>query len=120
MRVLVTGGRKYADRERVYSALDAVHAKHGVTLLIEGGARGADRLARDWARLRRVPYETCDADWNRYGNVAGLLRNSQMLADWKPEAVVAFKGNNGTADMVAKAEAAGVPVWRVPSAGPTA
>jgi hypothetical protein len=114
MRVLVTGGRKYTDRERVYSALDAVHAKHGVTLLIEGGATGADRLSRDWARLRRVPYETCDADWNRYGKVAGLLRNSQMLADWKPEAVVAFRGNTGTADMVGKAEAAGVPVWQVP------
>lgn len=114
MRVLVTGGRKYADRERVYSALDAVHAKHGVTLLIEGGARGADRLARDWAILRQIPYQTEDADWDRYGNAAGGIRNSQMLAEWKPEAVVAFKGNNGTADMVAKAQAAGVPVWEVP------
>jgi hypothetical protein len=114
MRVLVTGGRKYADRERVYAALDAVHAKHVITLLIEGGALGADRLAREWARLRGVPHETEDADWNHYGHAAGLIRNSVMLAKWKPEAVVAFKGNNGTADMVAKAEAAGLPVWKVP------
>jgi predicted polyphosphate/ATP-dependent NAD kinase len=114
VRVLVTGGRKYANRARVYSALDAVHAKHGISLLIEGGARGADRLARDWAKLRRVPHETCEADWDRYGNAAGGIRNSQMLADWKPEAVVAFKGGTGTADMVAKAERARVPVWRVP------
>jgi len=29
------------------------------------------------------------------------------------DAVVAFPGGNGTADMVRRAEAAGVPVWRV-------
>lgn len=114
MRVLVTGGRKYQDQARVYSALDAVHAKHTITLIIEGGATGADRFARGWAIARGVPHETCDADWVRYGNAAGGIRNSQMLAEYKPEAVVAFKGGTGTADMVKKAEAAGVPVWRVP------
>lgn len=117
MRVLVTGGREYADRARVYSALDAVHAKHTITLLIEGGARGADRLGRDWAIVRKVPYvteEVTKEDWNTYGKRAGIMRNGIMLAKYRPQAVVAFKGNNGTADMVARAERAGVPVWKVP------
>lgn len=118
MRVLVTGGRKYANQARVYAALDAVHAKHGITLIIEGGATGADRFARGWAIARGVPFETCEADWVRYGNAAGGIRNSQMLSDWKPEAVVAFKGNSGTADMVEKAVRAGVPVWDVPDQRP--
>jgi hypothetical protein len=117
MRVLVTGGRKYANQGRVYSALDAVHAKHGITLLIEGGATGADRLARGWAITRGIPFEIEEVtkeDWVRYGKRAGIMRNAVMLIKYSPEAVVAFKGGTGTADMVAKAEAAGVPVWRVP------
>lgn len=114
MRVLVTGGRKYADVARVFWALDAVHAKHGITLLIEGGATGADRHGRNWAKSRGVDFKTCEADWNKYGKAAGIMRNAAMLAEHRPEAVVAFAGKTGTADMIGRAEAAGVPIWKVP------
>lgn len=113
MRILVTGGRAYADRAALYHALDRVHAQYGIELLIEGGALGADRLARGWARSRGVPYQTFDPDWRKYGRaVAGKLRNGQMLSDGKPDALVAFPGGTGTADMIAKAEAAKLPVWK--------
>lgn len=118
MRVLVCGGREYSNTARVDSALDAVHAKHNITLIIEGGARGADRLGREWAKSRRVPFVTEDAEWKKYGAAAGSIRNAAMLVRHKPEAVVAFHGNSGTADMVAKARAAGVPVWEVPDPRP--
>jgi ABC-type Fe3+-hydroxamate transport system substrate-binding protein len=36
-----------------------------------------------------------------------------MIEEGKPDLVVAFPGGRGTADMVAKAEAAGIPVQRV-------
>lgn len=113
MRILVCGGRDYADRAQVEAALDAVHRKHGITLLIEGGARGADRLARRWAERRAVPVRTCEAEWNKYRKAAGILRNARMLAEERPEAAVAFPGGSGTADMVARLRAAGVPVWLV-------
>jgi hypothetical protein len=114
MRVLVCGGRKYADRDHVFGALDAVHRKHGITLIIEGGALGADRLGRAWAKSRGVPFETCEADWDRFGRSAGGIRNAAMLTRFDPQAVVAFAGKSGTADMVARAEAAHIPVWQVP------
>ena len=39
MRLLVCGGREYADREKVFQVLDAFHRQSGpVTLLIHGGA----------------------------------------------------------------------------------
>lgn len=50
MRVLVCGGRNYNDRKRVFSTLDRI----GITHLIQGGARGADALAKDWAKLRGI------------------------------------------------------------------
>jgi hypothetical protein len=118
MRVLVCGGREYSNAARVYWALDAVHAKHGITLIIEGGARGADMLGRAWAVARGIAFVTEEAEWKKYGAVAGSIRNAAMLAKHNPEAVVAFTGNSGTADMVAKARAAKVPVWEVPDPRP--
>lgn len=112
MRLLVCGGREYRNKAALDHALDRVHAQFGITLLIEGGARGADRLARMWAKRNRVDFRTFDAEWNKYGNRAGPIRNSQMIAEGLPEAVVAFPGNEGTADMIKKAWAAKLPVWK--------
>lgn len=82
--------------------------------MIEGGQRGADRLARDWAIARGVPKQTFEAEWSRYGPAAGPIRNQRMLDEGKPDRVLAFPGNIGTRDMMAKAGRAGVPITIVP------
>jgi hypothetical protein len=42
-----------------------------------------------------------------------LIRNSKMLAEGKPEMVLAFPGGRGTANMVKQARSAGVSVCEV-------
>jgi predicted Rossmann-fold nucleotide-binding protein len=110
-RVLVCGGRDYADRGAVYASLDSLHAEHGFTMLIAGGARGADTLAVEWARDRGIRTEVYMADWKRLGRAAGPVRNKRMLTEGKPNLVVAFPGGSGTANMVAQARAAGLRVF---------
>lgn len=113
MRVLVTGGRDYSDRDAIFSELDALHAKEpGITLLVNGGASGADKWARDWAEARRVACDTYPADWKRWGRSAGPRRNQFMLIAGKPDLVLAFPGGDGTQDMVRRALSAGVQVQR--------
>lgn len=102
MRVVVTGGRDYADRQRLFGALDALHARLPITLLIHGGAQGADHLAWVWARERGIPDEVYFADWN-LGRKAGPLRNQRMLDEGKPDRVVIFRGGKGTDDMTRRA-----------------
>jgi predicted Rossmann-fold nucleotide-binding protein len=41
------------------------------------------------------------------------MRNQQMIDDGKPDVVIAFPGGSGTADMIRRAEAAGVKVIRM-------
>jgi hypothetical protein len=106
MRVIVCGGREYGDAPAVYNLLDSFS---DITFLIEGGAPGADRIARQWAMDRGVPYHTEHAEWSKYGNAAGNIRNRVMIA-MNPDMVIAFPGNTGTADMVAVAEKHRVPV----------
>lgn len=111
MRILVTGGRGYADAGRVVAVLEGIHRKRGIDVLIQGEAAGADKLARDWAEERGIPVIGMRANWRVHGNGAGPIRNGWMLKWAAPDAVVAFPGGDGTADMCRQAKAAGVPVW---------
>lgn len=116
MKVLVTGGRDYADIDRVFSTLDHIHADTPITYLINGGASGADSIGKHWAMKRGIQPVTCDALWDFWGSInqkrrAGPERNKAMLG-LKPDQVVAFPGGSGTAGMVALAKAAGIPVFK--------
>ncbi|MDO8616900.1 MAG: DUF2493 domain-containing protein [Dehalococcoidia bacterium] len=110
MRVLVCGGRDFDDALTLGSWLGGVHKDHGITLLIEGGARGADRMARGFAKWKGIPVRTFEADWAKHGRSAGPIRNRQMLVEGGPDLVVAFEGGRGTANMVEQARRAGVQV----------
>ena len=122
MRVLVCGGRDYSDRDRVWQVLDEI----APSLVIHGDARGADRLARDWAQERGIPetgdhfrarWEDTDRpgavirrrkDGSLYDAAAGHVRNQRMLDEGQPDLVVAFPGGRGTADMLARTKRADV------------
>lgn len=105
MKVLVCGGRDYADRERVFTTLDDVHAwtvqdaetalglafgcaweqSPRITCIITGACcdkrakrRGADWLAEEavWAE---IPYRGYPAKWSLLGRRGGAQRNGHML-----------------------------------------
>lgn len=100
--------------ELVWSCLDRVAKRMDITAVRHGDARGADKLADDWAIIESIPVERMPADWKGNGGAAGPIRNSEMLKrEPVPVAAVAFPGGTGTADMVKKCKRAGVPVWEV-------
>lgn len=108
--VLICGGRDYSDAAYLQEFLSNLHARRPFLMVIEGGAYGADRLARQWAIANNIHVATVNALWKN-GKRAGHDRNAAMLR-LKPDAVIAFSGGRGTADMVSKAQAAGVRVIR--------
>lgn len=114
-RVLVCGGRDYFDRDRVFAVLDHYHRESPFAVLIQGAARGADRLAHMWALHANVPVLDFPADWEKHGRAAGPIRNAQMLREGKPTVVIAFPGGRGTANMVSLAKRVGVPVLEIPA-----
>lgn len=115
MRVLVCGGRNYSNRDKVADVLGYLNPRdgNGITCVIHGGALGADALAAEWAIKHDITCASYAADWRTQGRAAGPIRNSLMLREGKPDVVVAFPGGRGTADMMAKARAAGVQVIEV-------
>lgn len=106
-RVIVCGGRNFQHLPTFLTAMSAVEAMvpEGEKLYIaEGGARGADAMARDWAIKNGVPCWTFHAAWKKHGKQAGPIRNAKMLRTFQPHMVVAFPGGTGTANMVKLAE----------------
>lgn len=115
MRVLVCGGRDYDGDDawnHVMDALSSLHRETPVDAIIQGGASGADQLARAWAGMHEIKCVTVPADWATHGKAAGPIRNQRMIDDFQPDLVVVFPGGRGTADMAQRAEAAGVRVIR--------
>jgi hypothetical protein len=112
MRVLICGGRDYADMKAVGRAMRTVQEHFGeVSCVIEGGARGADFLGKLWAQREGIPVLEIPANWNRYGKRAGHVRNGWMIEHGKPDLVVAFPGGRGTENMLAQAAAAELKIF---------
>lgn len=132
-RILVCGGRDFADDRRLRLVLDQFVRRYGPVLVIHGAARGADTLADRWARDRGFKAIPFPARWHDlsqpgrrirrdragrdYDANAGLRRNVQMLNEGKPDIVIAFPGGAGTAHMVDRAKHQGFLVIEVPARG---
>jgi hypothetical protein len=115
IRVLVCGGRDFANASRLDDVLSALHTdtRGPIAVLIHGAARGADTLAGEWAERQRIRVEAYPADWEAEGRAAGPIRNKRMLDEGKPDLVIAFPGGRGTANMVKQATERGVEVMDV-------
>lgn len=126
MRVVVTGGRAYGDRDAVFRTLDILNLGYGDDALAHGACgwdaadpapllnrlRGADRWADEWARENgRVEQRRYPCGWA--AGEAGPARNRRMLTDFRPDLVIAFPGGRGTDSCVRIARELGVLVWRV-------
>lgn len=113
MIVLVCGGRDYKDRQRVYTILSNLHRTRGITKIVCGGARGADRLAAEWALDNNIDLRTYNADWKAYPRTAGLLRNGRMLDSENVSLIVAFPGGAGTRHMISLGNKFGVGILEI-------
>jgi hypothetical protein len=120
MRVLVCGDRDYTDGDLIKSVLAEIHKTvEKIAVVIEGGCRGADLLAKQAACDLGIPVREFPADWQKYGRAAGPIRNRQMLVEGCPHVVLAFHEciaeSHGTLDMVRRAaKAANVVVMVIP------
>lgn len=113
MKILVCGGRELKDRSLVFDGLDTFVTEYErPDYLVQGYCRGADKLALQWALLRRIPNSgrAYRANWERYPGSAGIIRNALMLKQECPDFTVAFPGGPGTHNMMEQSFDAGVPV----------
>lgn len=91
MRILVTGDRNWQDVGFIHRVLNKYLEKHKDKLfIIQGGARGVDWIALNWALGKKVDFVTRWAHWGSHGVAAGPVRNHLMHDEHKPDLVIAF------------------------------
>lgn len=81
--LIVCGGRELGGasvRRQVEAALERYLSDYGSDLrILQGGALGVDRIAKNWAARRGVKAKQFDADWKAEPKRAGYLRNEEMV-----------------------------------------
>lgn len=106
MKLLVCGGRHFGEKkgERFFftDMMAELIVGREITSIIQGGASGADDLARVFAKLMKIPCKTFHADWMREGHSAGPIRNQRMIDEGRPDIAACFPGGKGTANMTEK------------------
>lgn len=125
MILLCCGDRRWTDRELIAREIDRVRRECGdldnMITLVEGEAPGADTLCRQYALKVGIIVHPHPPNWNLYGFLAGHIRNQEMIDQEHPHLVLAFhddlEHSRGTADMVERAEKAGIPVRRIKHEG---
>lgn len=130
--ILVTGHREWSKgaflRSSLHGLVSTVKGGYFTVLLVQGTARGADTMCKQWAIENGVEHKdfpVTDADWKRLGKQAGNLRN-QAMVDFVSGVIkdrvicVAFKNGltpdlirGGTEDCVKRALSAGFPVYHI-------
>ena len=117
MKLLVCGSRKWSDAETIRAWLRRMPAG---TIVVHGGAAGADTLAGEVARELGFEVRVYPAEGTRFGRSAGPRRNEQMLAAEQPDRALAFTSmllGTGTGDMVFRLVLASVVTTVVPPGG---
>lgn len=126
MKVIIAGGRDYSPKRTHTQAVGELLRRLGATEVVSGGADGADLVGDLIAIGFGLPVTFFPAAWHnlhqpgavirtrngrKYDARAGLRRNQQM-ADYA-DALIALPGGRGTADMMRRAEAKGIPVHKI-------
>lgn len=125
--LLIAGSRHYVDKktfERVVGEHVGPASLHHEIVIVEGGAQGADRLAREYAEGRGLKLDEFRAEWSKYGRAAGPKRNDRMTewvkenARWPSEGMALFfwdGESKGTAQCIRSAKKRGIPVriWNI-------
>lgn len=107
-KLAVVGSRSFND----YAFMCDILQWYEISLIISGGARGADSLVEKYALDHGIPKKVFPAEWDKYGKRAGFLRNEKIVETC--DEVVAFMDINnptpGTQNTITLAEKAGKPV----------
>ena len=111
-KLVIAGSRDFKDYSLLSETLDKHlknRARNKAITIISGTAKGADQLGEQYAKEKGYKVEYYPADWERYGNAAGPIRNTQM-AKAADDVIVFWDGKSaGTRNMMEAAQKENIP-----------
>ena len=110
-RLGIVGSRNFNDFNLFAKGIVEIYKiyKCYPTLVVSGGAKGADTLGEIWADKNNIEKLIFKPEWNKYGKRAGIMRNTDIVEN--SDHILAFpsKYGRGTQDTIRKAELKNIP-----------
>lgn len=105
MKLAIIGSRGFNDYDFLKKNVSDFlkHNSFVCTHIISGGAKGADKLAEQFALDNQLDMIVFKPDWKQFGKRAGFIRNTEIIE--KADVVIAFWDgiSSGTKDAIMKA-----------------
>jgi hypothetical protein len=79
MKLAIVGSRGFKDTRLLESILDK--HKDTVSIVVSGGAIGADTMGETWAIANKIPIKIFKPEWEKYGKSAGMKRNELIIQE---------------------------------------
>lgn len=105
MKIAIIGSRKFPKYlYDIFANKIALAYYHDVELIISGGAlKGADQFAKYFANTQNIQLLEYKANWDKYGKVAGLIRNTTIVEEADMIIAIWDGESKGTLDVIRKA-----------------
>lgn len=114
-KLAIVGWRKFNDKVLFNKVLEDYTKEHGFpSLVVSGGAKGADTFAERWAISHGIPTKILEPDWDTHGKRAAIKRNTDIVKACTH--MIAFPSKNkkgGTQDSIRKAKKLGINVLEI-------
>lgn len=102
MKTIIAGSRTIKDGDLIDHAV----SESGFTIskVLCGAAKGADILGRNYAKSKGIPVLEFPADWGKFGNAAGIIRNVAMANNADALVAIWDGKSRGTRHMIDEAK----------------
>ena len=77
MKAAIIGSRSFDNYNLVCETLSEY--ENQITLMVSGGAKGADKLGEKWAKEKNKEVLIFYPEWEKYGKSAGFRRNKDII-----------------------------------------
>lgn len=115
--ILIAGSRDFENRNIFAGVLLQFMVENDPLeeyVIVEGGARGVDTMAREFAEVNGLQVKEFKPNWEKYGRAAGPKRNDEMtkfVAENNGKALYFWDGESkGTKQCIISARKRGIPV----------
>ena len=98
MKTIIAGSRTIRKYKIVEEAIN--ESGFEITEIVSGLAKGPDTFGIEWAHRNNIPVKKFPADWAKFGQSAGMIRNKEM-AEYDDALIAVWDGkSSGTKNMI--------------------
>lgn len=111
-RIYFTGGAQYEDHALIFDVLDKTLAKIPNMVLLHGDAKtGAEKIAKRWAGIRKVPQVPFPPDFKKHSKSSAPFKRNDEVLTLNLAGVIVFPGGGIQDNLFDKAKKMGIRRW---------